>query len=215
MVLKSPAEISWVTAWAQAESEIEMWSIPNILAPVQASVPAWALLLGLLGLSLVLIFAGSTLVKVVAFVVVGFAGAAFGGALAAQYLAPSWQLVGIILGFVVGGLLGVVLIALGIGFAVGYAAYLVALDFALGSTVALIAGVVFFIVGLALSGKILTVGTAVVGGLLLFNVLTYYGFGSTMATVVAAALTLMGLWVQLAPQRRITANAGGQPGASR
>ncbi len=192
-----------------------IWSIPNILAPLQANVPAWALLLGLLGLSLVLIFAGRTLVKVVAFVVVGIAGAAFGGTLATQYLAPSWQLVGMILGFVVGGLLGVALIALGIGFAVGYASYVFALDFALGPTVALISGVVFFIVGLALSGRILTVGTAIVGGLLLFDVLTHYGFGSTMATLVAAALTLVGLWVQLAPQRRMTAATGGQPSASR
>ncbi len=192
-----------------------MWNIPDILAPLQANVPAWALLLGLLALSLVLIFAGSTLVKLVAFVVVGIAGAAFGGTLAVQYLAPSWQLVGMILGFVIGGLLGVALIALGIGFVVGYAAYLLALDFAFSQTIALIAGVVFFIVGLALSGKILTIGTAVVGGLLLFNVLTQYGFGSTMATLVAAALTLVGLWVQLAPQRRMTATAGGQPSANR
>ncbi len=192
-----------------------MWNIPNILAPLQANVPAWALLLGLLALSLVLIFAGKTLVKVVAFFVVGIAGAAFGGTLAAQYLAPSWQVVGMILGFVIGGMLGVALIALGIGVALGYAAYVVALDLAFGPTAALIAGVVFFIVGLALSGKILTVGTALVGGLLLFNVLTHYGFGSTMATLVASALTLVGLWVQLAPQRRMTATTGGQPSASR
>ena len=195
-----------------------MLSIPSILAPVQANVPAWALLLGLLALSLVLIFAGKTLVKVVAFVVVGFAGAAFGANLAAQYLAPSWEIVGMLLGFVIGGMLGVALIALGIGFAVGYAAYQFALDFALGQTAALVAGVVFFVVGLALSNKILKVGTAVVGGLLLFNVLTYYGFGSAMATLVAAALTLAGLWVQLASNRQMTqptSSAGGQPSASR
>ncbi len=191
-----------------------IWSIPNILAPLEANVPAWALLLGLFALSLVLIFAGKTLVKVVAFVVVGFAGAALGGTLAAQYLAPSWQILGIILGFVIGGMLGVALIALGIGFAVGYAAYVITLDLALGPTVALIAGVVFFLVGLALSGKILTVGTAIVGGLLLFNVLTTYGFGPTMATLVAAALTIVGLWVQLAPQRRMTTGTGGQPSAN-
>ncbi len=186
-----------------------------MLAPLQANVPAWALLLGLLALSLVLIFAGKTLVKVVAFVAVGIVGAAFGGTLAAQYLAPSWQIVGLLLGFVIGGLLGVALIALGIGLAVGYAAYVLALDFALGPTVALIAGVVFFIVGLALSGKILTVGTAIIGGLLLFDVLTRYaGFGPTIATVVAAALTIAGLWVQLAPQRRMTTAAGGHPSAS-
>ena len=190
-----------------------MWSIPTILAPVLANVPAWAILLGLLGLSLVLIFAGSALVKVVAFIVVGLAGATFGGALAAHFLAPSWEFLGILLGFVLGGLVGVALIAIGIGFAAGYAAYLVTLDLALGQTAALLAGVIFFVVGLALSGKILSVGTAIVGGLILFNVLTYYGFGSPMATVIAAALTLFGLWVQLAPQNRLTAT-GGQPSAS-
>jgi hypothetical protein len=191
-----------------------LWSISSMLAPLQANVPAWALLLGLLGLSLVLIFAGGTLVKVVAFVVVGIAGAALGGTIAAQYLAPSWQLLGVVLGFVVGGVLGVALIALGIGFALGYAAYLVALDLALGPTIALVTGVVFFIVGLVLSGKILTVGTAIVGGLLLFNVLTYYGFGSEVATLVAAVLTVLGLWVQLAPRRRMTVSTGSQPSAT-
>ncbi len=192
-----------------------MISIPNMLAPLQAQVPAWALFLALLGVSLALIFAGSTLAKIVAFVVVGFVGASVGGALAAQYLPPGGNLVGVILGFAVGGLLGVALIALGIGFAVGYAGYLLALNFALSPTMALIVGIAFFIVGLALSGKILTVGTALVGGLLLFDVLTHYGFGPTMATVVAALMTLIGLWVQLSPNRRVaqpaTSNVGGQP----
>ena len=172
--------------------------------------------MGLLALSLVLIFAGKTLVKAVAFVVVGFVGASLGANLAAQYLAPSWEIAGIFLGFVLGGMLGVTLIVLGIGFAVGYAAYLVALDLALGQTAALVTGVVFFVVGLALSGKVLTVGTAVVGGLFLFNVLTLYGLGPTTATLVAAALTLAGLWVQLAQGRmsQSTSSAGGQPSAN-
>jgi len=189
-------------------------SIPSILATLQANVPAEALLFGLLVLSLVLIFAGSALVKVVAFVVVGIAGAALGGVLAAHYLSPGWDLAGLILGFVVGGVLGVALVALGIGFVAGYAAYLVVLELALGQTAALVAGVIFFVVGLVLSGEILSVGTALVGGLLLFNVLATHGLGPAMAILVAGALTLLGLWVQLAPERRTTAGAGGQPSAS-
>ncbi len=196
-----------------------MLSIPHILAPALAQVPASLLVLSLLVVSLVLIFAGRTLVKVVAFLVVGFAGAAFGSILAAQYLSPQWAIIGLLLGFVIGGLLGVALLPLGIGLAVGYAGYVIALDLALGPTAALVAGVAFFVVGAFLSGKILGAATALVGGLLLFDVLTRYaGFGPTVATVIAAALTLIGLWVQLMPERRLTqpttTNVGGQPGAS-
>ena len=170
--------------------------------------------MGLLALSLVLIFGGSTLVKVVAFVVVGIAGAIFGGALVANYLAPGWDVVGMILGFLIGGVLGVALVALGIGFAVGYAAYLVVLDLALGQTVALIAGVIFFVVGLVLSGKILAIGTSIVGGMLLFSILTAQGFVPATAIIVAGALTVLGLWVQLVPGRRIAASTKGQPSTS-
>ncbi len=195
-----------------------MLSIQNILAPALAQVPASLLVLALLAVSLVLIFAGRALVKVVAFLAVGFVGAAFGSMLAVQYLSPQWGILGLLLGFVTGGLLGVALLPLGIGLVVGYAGYIIALDLALGPLAALIAGVAFFIIGAMLSGEILGAATALVGGLLLFDVLTrYVGFGPTMAIVVAGALTLIGLWVQLAPGRRpaqpTTTNVGGQPSA--
>ncbi|MDG6900686.1 MAG: hypothetical protein JRM80_01805 [Nitrososphaerota archaeon] len=192
-----------------------MFSIPNILAPVTAHAPAPLLLVALLGASLILIFAGRTLAKIVAFLAVGLVGAAFGGAIAAQYLAPAWSIIGVLLGFVIGGMLGVALLSVGMGLLVGYVAYILALDLALGPTVALITGVAFFIVGVILSGRLLTLATAVFGGLLLFDVLTRYGFEPMLATLVAAALTLIGLYVQLAPSRRLTqpANVGGQPGA--
>ena len=192
-----------------------MFSPSQILAPFLTQFPVWLMPLALLGVALVLIFAGSTLVKLVTFLVVGTAGAVFGAALAAQYLTPDWSILGIILGFVIGGLLGVALIPLGIGLVVGYAAYLLALDLALSTTLSLIAGVAFFIVGLALSGKILTVVTAVAGGMLLFNALSIFGLGLMPATVIAAGTTILGLWVQLAPTRRVTqpatTNVGGQP----
>lgn len=188
---------------------------PN-LPPVLGHVPA-ELLLALLGVSLVLIFAGKILVKVVAFLVVGLVGAAFGGTLVAQYVSPQWALIGLLLGFAIGGLLGMALLPLGVGLVVGYAGYIAALDFALGTTMALVAGVAFFVVGAMLSNKVIGVVTAVAGGLLLFDVLTRYGLGSTMATVVAALLTVVGLWVQVAPARRpsqpTATQVGGQPSA--
>ena len=175
------------------------------------------LVLTLLAMSFILIFAGRTLVKVVAFLVVGFVGAAFGGTLAVQYLPPQWTLIGVLLGFLSGGLLGVALLPLGVGLAVGYAGYLFALDLALGPTAVLIAGIVSFVVGVLLSGKVLGVATAIVGGLLLFDVLSRYaGFSLTTATVVAALMTVVGLWIQLTPDRRLTqpppTSVGGQPG---
>jgi hypothetical protein len=192
-----------------------MMSIQSLIGLIQAHVPEPLLLVALLGFSLAFIFAGETLVKLAAFLLVGLIGATFGGTLAVQYLSHSWEIVGVLLGFVIGGLLGVALIPIAVGLAVGYAGYVVALDFALSSTMALIAGVALFIVGLALSSKIVSVATALIGGLLLFNALTYYGLGSTISTVVAALLTVIGLWYQLGPERRMsqpaTTSVGGQP----
>jgi hypothetical protein len=185
-----------------------MLPIPNVLAPALAQVPAPLLLVSLLAVSLVMIFAGGTLAKVVAFLAVGLAGAALGGSLAAQYLSSSWAIIGLLLGFVVGGMLGVALLSLGVGIAVGYAGYLVALDLALGPTIAILVGVAFFVVGLLLSSKIISLATAVLGGLLLFGVLTHYGFGPTLATFVAGALTLVGLYVQLASRHASQPQAG-------
>ena len=191
---------------------------PNTLPPVQAYLPPEVLLLALLGVSLVLIFAGRALVKVVAFLAVGLVGAALGGQLAALYLQPEWGIVGVLLGFAIGGLLGVALLPLGVGLALGYAGYAIALGFAAGSTAAIIVGVAFFVVGAVLSNRIIGVATALVGGLLLFDVLVrYVGFGSDIATVVAGVITLAGLWVQLAPSRRppqpTTTTVGGQQSA--
>ena len=178
-----------------------------------AHVPSDLLFLALLVVSLALIFAGGTLAKVVAFMVVGLMGAVFGGVLVAQYISPQWDLLGVLLGFLVGGLLGVAILPLGVGLVVGYAAYLLALGFGLSSTLALVTGVILFVIGLVLSSKIVKVVTAVAGGFLLFNVLVYFGLGPTVSTLVAGALTLVGLWVQLTSHRRVTqpvaTNVGG------
>ena len=168
-----------------------------------AHVPKDLLFLALLVVSLALIFAGGTLAKVVAFIVVGLLGAVFGGVLVAQYISPQWDLLGVLLGFIIGGILGVTLLPMGVGLVVGYAAYIIALGFGLSSTVALVAGVIFFVVGLVLASKIIIFVTAVAGGFLLFNVLTYFGFDPLASTLVAGGLTLIGLWVQLATRRRV------------
>jgi len=172
-----------------------------------AHVPADLLFLTLLVVSLALIFAGGTLAKVVAFVVMGLVGAVLGGVVVAQYISPQWDLVGILFGFIIGGLLGVVLLPLGVGLVVGYSAYIIALGFGLSSTVALVAGILFFVIGLALSSKILIIITAVGGGFLLFNVLTYFGFDPLVSAFVATALTLVGLWVQMSSRRRMAPKA--------
>ena len=198
-----------------------MISIPSQLAPLTNTVPAWALLLSMLAVSLVLIFAGRTVVKVLAFLVVGLIGASIGGELAAQYLTGTGSLgtvLGVVLGFVFGGLLGVTLVAVGIGLAIGYAAYVLTADLVSGSTVPLIVGFIFFIVGLALYNKILSFVTAVAGGLLLFDVLELYGLDPAVSVIVAGVLTVLGIWVQEGSHRRKLArpnvtNAGGQPSA--
>ncbi len=194
-----------------------MFSIPSSLVPAMAHVPADLLFLALLAVSLALIFAGGTLAKILAFIVVGLVGAVFGGVLVAQYISPQWDVVGVLLGFIIGGLLGMALLSLGVGLVVGYAGYILAGGFGLSSTLALVAGFIFFIIGLVLSSKILKIVTAVAGGVLLFNVLVYFGLGVPVSTLVAVALTLIGLWVQLTSGRRMpkpTATNVGQTSTS-
>jgi hypothetical protein len=195
-------------------------SIQNMLAVLQGQVPAWLPLLALLAVSLVLIFAGRSVVKVIAFFVVGLIGAAIGGALAAQFLAGAGDLgtlLGVLLGFAIGGLIGVVLVMVGIGVVLGYGAYAVTQHFVSGNIIPLIVGFVFFLVGIALYNKILGLVTAVAGGFLLFDVLIAYGAGSTLSLVIAAALTLAGVWVQEDMHRKkkviqpTVSNAGTQP----
>jgi hypothetical protein len=196
-----------------------MLSIPNQLAPLLSTVPAWALLLSMLLASIILIFAGREVVKVIAFLVVGLVGASVGGVLAAQYLAGAGSLgtlLGVLLGFVLGGLVGVLLVAVGIGLAMGYGAYVLTAGLVSGTTVPLIVGFVFFIIGLALYNEVLGFVTALAGGLLLFDALQLYGLEPTMSVIVAGAATLAGIWVQEGLGRKkvtqpTVSNVGGQP----
>ncbi len=192
-------------------------SIPHLLDPGLSGIPESIALLGLLAVSLLLIFAGRTIVKVLAVLVVGLVGASIGGMLGAQYLGSLGSLgslLGILLGFVVGGIIGVALVMAGIGIAVGYGAYLLTLDLVSSTTAALAVGAVFFIIGIAFYGKILTLVTALAGGLLLLDVLRMYGLGPTLSTVLAVLVTAAGIWIDygLGKRRRkpTTSNLGGQ-----
>jgi hypothetical protein len=189
------------------ESNIELVSIPNQLAPYLGSVPSGAILLAMLVVSLVLIFAGRTVVKVIAFLVVGVIGASVGGTLVSQFAAGMGSLgvlLGLVVGFILGGVVGLLLVTVGIGLAVGYAAYLLTTSFISGTTVPLIVGVVFFIIGVAFYDKILGVVTALAGGFLLFDVLVIFGIGAIPSTVIAVVLTIAGIWIQEGSRRRVS-----------
>ena len=131
-----------------------------------AGFPDSLLVLILLGISLGLMFAGRTLIKVLAFLVVGLVGATLGAALGTTYLGGIGWILGAVAGFFVGGIVGFLLLALGIGAALGYVSYVITLDIVKSSGAALVAGVVLFVVGVVLYGKILGLVSAVLGGLL-------------------------------------------------
>jgi hypothetical protein len=180
-------------------------SIPGQFEHLLSGLPTWPLVIIMLVVSLLLVFIGRKVVKILAFLVVGLVGASIGGILGAQYLAGlGWfgKLMGVLIGFFAGGLVGVALVAVGIGVAAGYAAYLLTLDIVSDTTVALVLGIIFFIIGLALYGKILSVITAVIGGLLLYDALRLYGLGSALSVALALMVTLAGIWIQSRSGRR-------------
>ena len=181
-----------------------MVSIPGEFTQLLNGLPAWPLFLVLLVVSLLLIFFGRTVVKALAFLVVGLIGASIGGMLAAQYLSSiGWagSLLGLLIGFFLGGLIGLLLVRAGIGLAVGYAAYLLTRAAVSNTTAAFVVGVIFFVVGTVLYNKILTLVTAVAGGFLLYDALTFY-LDPTVAAVFAVLVTLVGLWIDFGHRRR-------------
>lgn len=173
--------------------------MPTEFARLLGNLPTWVLFAVMLIVSLILIFFGRSVIRALAFVIVGLIGAAIGGMLGTQYLVSLGSigsLVGLLFGFVIGGLIGLLLVPLGIGLAIGYAAYLLTLDVVSNTTAALVVAVIFFIVGAALYKKILTVVTGVAGGFLLFDALSFY-VDPTVAAAIAALVTLAGLWINL------------------
>ena len=181
-----------------------MASIPAQFESLLNGLPVWPLFVVTLIVSLLLIFAGRKVIKVLAFLVVGLIGATIGGVLGAKYLASLGlfgRLMGILMGFFVGGLMGIVLVALGIGVVVGYGAYLLTLDIISSTTAAIVVGIIFFIIGLVLYNKILSLVTAVAGGILLYDAVRLYSLNPTVSIVLAAVVTLAGISVQYRPKR--------------
>ncbi len=189
-------------AWSSGSGSLV--SLPSQFSKLLNGLPSWPLFLILLIVSLLLIFYGRKIVKVLAFLIVGLIGASIGGMLGAQYLTSIGVLgrfLGILIGFVAGGLIGLLLVSVGIGLIVGYAAYLLTIDLVSNSTAAFVVGFVFFIIGVVVYNKILTVVTAVAGGFLLYDALAFY-INPTIAALLAIIVTLVGVWHGLRSERR-------------
>lgn len=168
----------------------------HLLRLIEASPYGVWVDLALLVVSLALIFAGRTLIKVLAFLVVGFAGATLGALIGGSYLGFAGLLVGGVLGFLLGGLLGHLLLPVGIGFALGLLAFTTAQAFTRSASLSLIVGLAFTVVGILLSNDILALISSVLGGLLLFNVLMSLGFPPVPAALLSAGLSIAGLILQ-------------------
>jgi hypothetical protein len=162
---------------------------------VVGGFPDVLLVLILLGVAMALIFAGKSVIKVLAFAFVGLVGASVGAGIGVSW-GPPGVLLGAVLGFAVGGVLGLVALAVGVGIALGYVAYHVSLFVAGTETVALLAGVVFFVVGLALSGKILTVVSSVLGALILLDVMLAFNIVPEAGVVVSGIAAVAGVVYQ-------------------
>lgn len=154
----------------------------------------YALVLLVIGLGLA--FAGRSIVKGLAFLVAGFAGAALGVALGATVLGAIGSIVGGVVGFLIGGFIGILLVELGIGIALGYFGYLVARFLTHSLFFGIVVGIVLFVVGLALSNKLLEAATAAIGALVLYDVMIYFGLSPLLALVVAIVLGVAGFMVQ-------------------
>jgi hypothetical protein len=183
-----------------------MVAIPAEFTQFLGSVPALPLFVVLLIVSLLLIFAGRSVVKALAFIVLGVIGAAFGGVLGAQYLGALGSyggLVGLIAGFVIGGLVGLLLLHLGIALALGYGGYALTLYAVDNGTAALVVAVIFFVAGWILYNRILSVVTAVAGGFLLFDALGLY-LDPTVAAALAVLVTIIGIWLGVRRHSTVT-----------
>ena len=156
----------------------------------------------LLALSLALIFYGRSIIKGLAFLVAGFAGAGFGLAAGGLVLGPIGAIVGGFVGFVVGGLLGLLLVHVGMGLALGYFGYLAVRDLTHVFALAVVAGVILFFVGVAISSKLLELVTAVVGGVILYGVLVYFGAASLSAALVSILFAAAGFYLQRKKRQR-------------
>src|SRR5712691_7216655 len=140
-------------------------SIPSSLLPSGLATPIF--LVALLLAALFLIFFGRRVIKVVAFILGGLAGAYFGGILGAAFLGSFCTLVAEVICFLLGGCLGMSFLSFAIGLGLGYAGYAITQSI-LGSTLASISVVlVLFVVGMILAGKILSLVSVIFVGFII------------------------------------------------
>ena len=177
-------------------------SIPSSLLPSGLATPIF--LIALLLAALFLIFFGQRVVKVVAFILGGLAGAYFGGILGAAFLGSFGTLVAEVIGFLLGGFLGMSFLSFAIGLGLGYAGYAIT-QAILGSTPASISvGLMLFFIGMILAGKILSLVSVIFGGFLLLNVLSSVGLPLELALLAIIILSSLGLWVQNESAKRMS-----------
>ena len=160
----------------------------------------FAVILALVALGLM--FSGRSIIKGLAFLAVGLAGAAFGLVVGGSLLGVIGAVIGGVLGFLAGGVIGLLLVDVGMGLALGYFGYLATRDLTSVFVLAVVVGVVLFFVGVAISSKLLDLVTAVLGGVILDGVLVFFGVSPPYAAVISVVLAAIGFFVQLRNRRR-------------
>lgn len=174
--------------------------LPRFLSGTGLGADVYALLL--LVLAVALLFAGSSLIKVLAFLVVGLAGAAFGAAVGTLLLPILGTIVGAVVGFIIGGVIGLLLVYVGVGLALGYFGYHATLDYTHILVLAVVVGIALLIVGIVITTKVLELATAVLGGVILYGVLTFFGLAPLLSLVIAIVAVVLGFAVQFSGKQR-------------
>jgi hypothetical protein len=150
----------------------------------------------LIVVSLLLMFAGRAIIKALAFVAVGLAGAAFGATAGGLILGLPGAVIGAFIGFIVGGFIGLLLVHIGMGLALGYFGYVVLRDLTHIFILAVVLGFFLFIIGIIISSKLLELVTAILGGVILYETLVVLGVAPLFATLTAVILAMLGFYVQ-------------------
>jgi hypothetical protein len=171
--------------------------LPHALSGFGGSL--FAVILALVALGLM--FSGRSIIKGLAFLVVGLAGAAFGLAVGGAFLGVIGAVIGGVLGFLVGGAIGLLLVHVGMGLALGYFGYVVTRDLTSLFALAVVVGIILFVVGLAIASKLMELVTAVLGGVIFDVVLVFFGVPPLYAAVVSVLLAALGFSVQFRNRR--------------
>lgn len=136
------------------------------------------------------------MIRVIAFLGVGFAFGSAGAIFGASVLGIVGFVIGGFIGFIVGGVLSIFLLPLAIGVATGLVAYDLMQILFHAYVASVVVGVVFFVVGLVLSMKLLSLASVIFGALLLFDALLYFRFPALFAILIAILMGVIGFWAQ-------------------